>query len=207
MAYGDFKTLAELEKNFGLKNRRVDLFLDCPPLAVSENLKRAMRIAHELPIRSEKAKSELIVMPILLELRERNDKFFTIYSGDNLNVDDARGLKGECDFILAKETNSVEVSCPLLQVVEAKKNDMDIGIPQCAAQMLGAQLFNEQNHAGSKVIYGCVTTGDDWLFMKLDTELQVDKRKYYLGNLEELLGVFQCVINYFKAEAVGAQAF
>ncbi len=198
MAYSDFRTLAEVEKSLGVKSRRARIFSNVSPQEPGENLQRALQLAQELPVKSEKAKSEMIVTPILLELRERNEKFFTIYSGDNLNVDEAKGLKGECDFIIARETGSLEVTSPILQVVEAKKNDMDIGIPQCAAQMIGAKIFNEQRGLPLSVLYGCVTTGDDWLFLKLEGELLIDTQKYYLGNLAELLGVFQEIIDYFK---------
>ena len=199
MAYSDFRTLAEVEKSLGVKSRRARIFSNVIPQEPSENLHRALQLAQELPVKSEKAKSEMIVTPILLELRERNEKFFTIYSGDNLNVDEEKGLKGECDFIIARETGSLEVTAPILQVVEAKKNDMDIGIPQCAAQMIGAKIFNEQRGLPLSVLSGCVTTGDDWLFLKLEGELLIDTQKYYLGNLAELLGVFQEIIDYFKS--------
>ena len=199
MAYSDF-TLTSLEKTFGLQNRLQPLFEAVTPLEPSEKLTDDLREARTLPIKSEKARSEWIVVPILKELRQRNHNFFTIYSGDNLNVDEARGLKGECDFILAQDTRSFEVSAPILQIVEAKKNDIEIGVPQCAAQMLGAKIFNEQKGVIWEMVYGCVTTGDDWLFLKLEQELFIDTRKYYLGNLGELLGVFQIIIDYFKGK-------
>ena len=199
MAYSDF-TLTSLEKTFGLQNRLQSLFEAVTPLEPSEKLTDDLREARTLPIKSEKARSEWIVVPILKELRQRNHNFFTIYSGDNLNVDEARGLKGECDFILAQDTRSFEVSAPILQIVEAKKNDIEIGVPQCAAQMLGAKIFNEQKGVIWEMVYGCVTTGDDWLFLKLEQELFIDTRKYYLGNLGELLGVFQIIIDYFKGK-------
>lgn len=60
------------------------LFEYMSPIKPSEWLQKSLNIAHELPTRSEKAKSEMIVFPILAELRERNDKYFTIYSGDSL---------------------------------------------------------------------------------------------------------------------------
>lgn len=199
MAYSSFKTLKEIEVAFGVKNQRVSLFRDVVPCEMSEDLKKAILLAQELPIKSEKARSELIVTPILLEVRNLNHKVFTIYSGDNLNVDETRGLNGECDFIIAKDTGSFEVSYPIIQLVEAKKNDVEIGLPQCAAQMIGAKIWNDKNNASLSVMYGCVTTGDDWLFLKLtDDMLFIDVKKYYLGNIAELLGVFQQVIADFK---------
>jgi hypothetical protein len=138
------------------------------------------------------------VFPVLVELRNNNDKFFTIYSGDNLNADDEKGLKGECDFILAKETHSFSISYPIMQLVEAKRNDVELGVPQCAAQMVGAKVFNEKKGARLEKIYGCVTTGDEWLFMKLEEHLTIDTRKYYLVEIRELLAIFQNIIDYYK---------
>ncbi len=103
MTYENF-TLDQLEQDFGLKNHTQNLFDNIHPISPSSMLQQALKIAEELPIRSEKAKSESIVFPILIELRNINKKFFTIYSGDSLNVDTEKGLKGECDFILAKCT-------------------------------------------------------------------------------------------------------
>jgi hypothetical protein len=197
MPYSKF-TLDLIEKRFGIENQVVNLFSKSEKLAPSERLIEALQTAQELPVRSEKAKSETIVFPILVELRNRNDKFFTIYSGDNLNVDESLELEGECDFILAKETGSFNINYPIFQLLEAKKNDTDLGVPQCAAQMIGARLFNEQKGIKLDNIYGCVTTGKDWIFMLLSDKLYIDKRTYYLENIEELLGVFQQIINYYK---------
>ena len=197
MAYGDF-SFDDIESKFGIKNKVKRLFDDLPPLEPSSNLKYALDMAAELPIRSEKAKSESIVFPILVELRHRNQNFFTIYSGDNLSVDNAQGLNGECDFILAKDVGSFSINYPIFQIVEAKKNDIEVGVPQCAAQLVGAKFFNEKKGIKIDQIYGCVTTGNEWLFLKIDSELTIDSRIYYLNELNELLAVFQQIIDYYK---------
>lgn len=197
MAYGDF-SFDDIESKFGIKNKVKRLFDDLPPLEPSPNLKYALDMAAELPIRSEKAKSESIVFPILVELRHRNQNFFTIYSGDNLNVDNAQGLNGECDFILAKDVGSFSINYPIFQIVEAKKNDIEVGVPQCAAQLVGAKFFNEKKGIKIDHIYGCVTTGNEWLFLRIDSELTIDSRIYYLNELNELLAVFQQIIDYYK---------
>ena len=198
MAYRDF-TLRDLSNKFGIKNRKTQLFGKLEGIEPSEKLKESLEDAQELPSRNEKAKSETLVFPILNELRKANHKFFTIYSGENLNADPDNGLKGECDFILARDIQSVDINLPIIQLVEAKKNDIELGIPQCAAQMVGAKIYNKQSEIEVDVIYGCVTTGDEWLFMKLDkNDLLVDKRTYYLNELPEILAVFQNIIEYYK---------
>jgi hypothetical protein len=197
MAYSDF-TLSTLQQRFDLTHQRKRLFGEIKPLAPSEWLINALKIAEELPIRSEKAKSELIVMPILLELRTQNNKQFTIYSGENLVADSEKGLNGECDFILTKDTRSFEIQAPILQVIEAKKNDVENGIAQCAAQLLGARIYNSKQQIDFPTLHGCITTGDDWLFIQLEQQLFIDTRKFYLGNLEQLLGAFQSILDGYK---------
>jgi hypothetical protein len=199
MAYSEY-SLAQLDTKFGIKNRQQRLFKTVVEIEPSEKLKDAMSLLEELPTRSEKAKSKLIVMPILLELRAINNKFFTIYSGENLNADDENGLKGECDFILAKDIHTFDLNYPIIQIVEAKKNDLEIGVPQCAAQLLGTRIFNEKKGIYLDKIYGCVTTGDDWLFMVLEKEIIIDTRKYSLVKIGEILGVFQEIMDYYKGK-------
>jgi hypothetical protein len=197
MAYGDF-TLEDIEQKFGVKNRTGRLFSPTTPLEPSDKLKEALQLAAELPVRSEKARSETIVFPLLVELRSRNDKFFTIYSGDILTADEAAGLRGECDFILAKDIGSFSISYPIIQIVEAKKNDLEVGVPQCAAQLIGARVFNRKKGVPLDKLYGCVTTGNEWMFMQLEQDLLIDPRIYYLNEINELIGVFQSIINYYK---------
>jgi len=194
MAYTDF-TIEDLQTKFGIENRMEHLFQKFEPLQPSDWLKTTLAIGAELNVRSEKAKSETIVFPILLEIRVRSNNFITIYSGDNLDADKANGLNGECDFIISKDNQSFNINCPILQVVEAKKHDIELGIPQCAAQMLGAKLYNEKHNKNTEYIYGCVTTGNEWLFMRLGKNLTIDKRKYYLIELGELLAIFQYIID------------
>jgi hypothetical protein len=197
MAYTDF-TLNDLEEKFGIKNRTERIFNQVKPVEPSEKLKDDLQEVVELPVRSEKAKSEWIVVPILRELRRRNEKFFTIYSGENLDVDKANGLNGECDFIIAKDIGTYNINYPIIQIVEAKKNDIDLGIPQCAAQLLGAKTYNQKKKTDISKVYGCVTTGNNWLFMYLDESLIIDTKIYYFSDLEEILGVLQTIIDYYK---------
>lgn len=198
MAYTNF-TLYDLRHDFGIKDQVMSLFTDITPLPMSDWLRDTLAMTQRMPLISEKAKSELIVTPILLELRKRNDNFFTVYSGEVLNVDVVRGLAGECDFILTQDTNTFAISAPIISVVEAKKDDLELGVVQCAAQMVGIQHFNEKYGYPIETIYGCATTADDWQFLKLSgKQLSIDRDKYFISELETILGVFQQIIDYYK---------
>ncbi|MEN0051346.1 MAG: hypothetical protein AAF806_30050 [Bacteroidota bacterium] len=204
MAYSDF-TLSDLQTQFGIRNQVVDLFDDAKiePLKLSKILAQQLQEAEELPIKSEKARSELIITPILLELRRINKKFFTIYSGDTLVADKDRGLVGECDFILAKETGSFSINVPIISIVEAKKQDMESGINQCAAQLYGAKVFNEKSNTILSKIYGCVTTADNWKFMVIEGDLiKIDNATYYKSEIGKVLSIFQEIIDYYKSVLV-----
>jgi hypothetical protein len=197
MAYTDF-TLSDLDDKFGIKNERKQLQFSSTPLEPTERLRLELEESTEMPIKSEKARSEWIVVPILKELRRRNSKFFTIYSGDTLIGDKEVGLQGECDFILSKDTKSYDISIPIFHIVEAKRNDLDEGIKQCSAQLVGAKKYNERKGIATEKLYGCTTTGDVWQFIEYSDKLYIDDKKYYLGEIAELLGVFQSIIDYYK---------
>jgi hypothetical protein len=199
MGYSDY-TFEKIRSKFGIENRKADLPFAIIPQEPSEILKDHFEYIKSLNLRSEKARSEAIVFPLLLDVRKRNNDFFTIYSGDNLNIN--KDLRGECDFILAKDVNSYDIDYPIFQIVEAKKHDIeDLGIPQCAAQLIGAKYFNEKRGVTLDKIYGCATTGVLWQFLCLENNtIYVDRKQYATSNLPELLGVFQFIIDYYKKE-------
>jgi hypothetical protein len=200
MAYRDF-SLERVKKEFQLSERQCALFVDPPSLAPSawllETLKTSLKLARSSS--SEKARSEFIVVPLLLEMERRNQETFAIFSGERLDVDESRGLKGECDFMLSKGPITSTIQAPIFSIVEAKRNDIKEGLGQCIAQMLGAQLFNQAANNEIAVIYGCVTTGEDWQFLRLqERTVEMDENRYYINELGKLLGIFQTILDRFK---------
>jgi hypothetical protein len=112
-----------------------------------------------------------------------------------LDVDPARGLQGECDFILALAEPVPRLRAPLVTVVEAKKNDIEAGLGQCVAQMVAARDYNEREGVGLSVIYGCVTTGEAWQFLRLDgAEVTIDRSRVYIDNVAAILGAFRAIV-------------
>jgi len=193
MPYSTFTTLAEVQEAFGLQLenlsglfRQVQAREPSPQLqaALAENTELALSIA------SEKARSELIVTPILLEVRRLVKTDLSYFSGVSLNVEPSIGLNGECDFMFSRSSNQFEVSSPVVTIVEAKRNDISSGLGQCAAQMVGAQKFNERKGDPQTTILGGVTTGEVWRFLLLkDNVIQVDLSSYYLHQLPDILGI------------------
>jgi len=173
------------------------LFTEIIPIEPSELLVQLLLINQRLPMQSEKAKSELLISPVLNEIWVKNSHVFTYFSGYQFNVDSKLGLKGFCDYILSKKYNAVFIESPVCAIVEAKNNqDLLDAVPQCAAEMYAAYLFNQKHHSEMKAIFGIVTTGSEWLFLNLtDNTLVVDKNRYFLNNLPQLLGSLQTMIN------------
>jgi hypothetical protein len=191
MAYADF-TLESTETELGIIARTAVLFPDLKPLPVSawlrESLDRGMRVA----LVNEKARSEFIVAPILLAVRELSGDRIAILSGGRLDVDPARRLVGECDFLLMLSEPLPRLRAPLLAVVEAKKGDIEAALGQCVAQMVAVQLFNERAGQPLPAVYGCVTTGNDWQFLHLaGTALTLDQGRFYIDNVGGILAALQ----------------
>jgi hypothetical protein len=195
MAYRSFN-FKKLREQFGIQPRITALFPETHPIEPSHWLTQTLTISAATPLNTEKERSERIVSPILLELRERNDRQFSVLSGLVFDVDAEQGLNGECDFILSKNPFDFEIQAPVFTLVEAKKGDIESGLPQCVAQMIAADILNHQGNKGLKTIYGAVTTGEVWRFLQMtDRDLCIDSETHYLDNLPSILGILQQIID------------
>jgi len=198
MAYGDF-TKEQLEEDFGIIFDADYLFPEVEKIEPSDWLKDAIQLGWRMGFRSEKARSERLVSPILTELTKLNNFSFTVYSGEILNVDKEKGLNGECDFIISWSRIKDFVTEPIFCLTEAEKNDLDKGIIQVSAQAIGAKNWNEKKGKKVPVIYGCTTTATEWRFLKLEeNQIVFDEKIYFINQLPELLGVLQQIITVSK---------
>lgn len=199
MSYTTF-TSRQLERQFNIQFKATHLFENIVPIKPTNWLLEAVNRAMLIGFGSEKSRSERLVSPVLTELSTLNKNNFTIYSGLNLDVDDSKGLRGECDFILSFSPIKDFIKTPIFNIVEAKKNDIESGTIQCAAQLIAAQQLNtEDNKNYNKPIYGCSTTGVEWRFLKLeDKNLTIDLDRYYIQEVEQLLGVLQTILDELK---------
>jgi hypothetical protein len=197
-------TMQDVENILGLRDKSAKLFpIAIPPIEPSDFFKMHLTIGLEMPLGTEKAKSEFIVVPLLQELRQRNNKFFHFFSGYTFNIDVKKALKGRSDFILSADQGNKIIRAPIISIVEAKNDNLEDGIGQCVAQMYASKIFNDQKNTAVPAIYGAVTSGFDWLFLRLANEkyYEVDTVYYSLNNLPELLGVWQIIIDYYKPKS------
>lgn len=198
MAYSDFN-LNSVLKIFDLSYAETaDLFaneqeLECSPL-LTEILRRYLPIA--VGSNTEKSRSEMIIAPILLELRTQLQDKIGLFSGIDFTVNSERGLNGICDFLITRSPELLIVKSPVIAIVEAKKENISSGLGQCVAEMLAAQIFNQREGKEIKVILGTVTTGTVWKFIKLEgTSVQIDTSEYFLSNVNKILGILASAIN------------
>jgi hypothetical protein len=192
MPYTDFD-LATAETRLGVSVSPAELFPGLEPIAVPTWLPEQLARGRELALLTEKARSELLIAPVLLAAREVTNRAFAIFSGQRLDVDAARGLAGECDFILSRQDAVPVLRAPVMIVLEAKRGDIEGGVGQCVAQMVGARTFNERAGHPARV-FGCVTTGEDWQFLRLDDSAAgYDTARRYINDLGELLAVFRAI--------------
>ncbi|RKZ38295.1 MAG: hypothetical protein DRQ41_12265 [Gammaproteobacteria bacterium] len=201
MSYSKF-TLKTVVKAFQLQETVQNIFPTIKNLEISDWLQQTLEKGACLPIKSEKARSEMIITPILLEMMEKNHRTFTIFSGENLDVDADKGLNGECDFIISKAIRTYTIQAPIFALVEAKQNIIENNMGQCVAQMMGAMIFNQSENQPIETIFGCVTNGEVWQFLKLENQtILIDAKKYFLDNLEQILGVLQTIIDFYSEQA------
>jgi hypothetical protein len=165
-------TLDALLSDFSLRSAQTHFNHDTVPVSASETLLSTLEENLEVAVAvgNERARCELLVVPILMEVRRHLKKNISLFSGISFSIDPDRGLNGECDYVLSASPDQLRLSAPVVTVVEAKKNDLQAGWGQCGAEMVAARIFN-RNTPFEHVVYGAVTTGTIWQFLRLTDDL------------------------------------
>lgn len=199
MAYRKF-TLKKVVKEFNLSLREErGLFADAPELQSTKLLQEILPEYKALALASntDKARSELLISPIIMDVRRQLKNSISVFSGIKFDVDKDRGLTGSCDFIISQSPFQQFVCRPVLAIAEAKKGNPLNGFGQCVAEMVAAQIFNEREGNSVNVIYGVSTTGTAWRFLKLEgNQVILDKSDYYISELEKIIGILTYIVSY-----------
>jgi len=190
MPYSKF-TLAKAKADFGLTLIEGVRFL--PDVETVQPSSRLQGELEDLPwtiaVGSEKARSEAIIYPVLQEVRRILDREVSLFSGREFNVDPDRELVGYVDFLLSQSRDQLIIEAPVIMLVEAKKADLNEGLGQCVAEMVAAQQFNQMAQNDIPVVYGCISSGTQWRFLKLEgTNLTIDLTDYALMPVGAILG-------------------
>lgn len=146
-------------------------------------------------IGTEKAKSEMIVADVLVDLLEHFDRNISLFSGIDFNVDVENGLTGVCDFLVSLSPRQSLLEAPVIIIVEAKKDDLLIGLGQCVAEMVAAQRFNAEKGNDIHRVYGTITSGTDWKFLRLEEDnLFIDMSTYTIERCDRILGILSSMV-------------
>jgi hypothetical protein len=201
MSYSEF-TWEDIENRFNIiLQEGIELFDSINPVQPSSLLQEVLKlnIPLALEINTEKARSELIIAPVLVEIRNYFKQKISLFSGREFSVEPALGLTGRCDFLMSHSPTQLQITAPVMTLVEAKNDNIQSGIPQCIAEAIAAQLFNERRNNKIPCIYGCVTTGSLWRFLRLEGKIvSLEPQENFIGNIETLLGIFAKIIETTK---------
>ena len=193
MAYSNF-TFDKVRKELNLiTENKTGLFSHIAEVKVDEYFSKSLKednIPLGLAINTEKARSELIIAPVLLELRKMMNKQISLFSGIELDVVEEQGLNGVCDFIISLSSEQFFLDAPIVVIAEAKKEDITKGLPQCIAEMRASQIFNGRRENQIETIYGVITTGNNWKFLKLQNQtVYIDFDEYHIKELNKIMGI------------------
>lgn len=193
MAYNSF-TIEEIKEKFGVEpDYQTNIFSQLPVREASDWLKETLNKSFDFALSqgSEKARSEYLIAPVFLELREQSKNTISVFSGSLFNVDRKLKLDGYCDFLVSRSPFQSAIEAPVIVAVEAKRQDFEKGIAQCIAEMIAARIFNERKGKPVEEIYGCVTTGDVWRFLVLRENMAIIETKTFdlSSEIDQILGV------------------
>lgn len=139
-------------------------------------------------MRTEKSISEALIAPILMAVEDEYKDTIRVFSGEPLITEE---LSGVCDFLITKDPSAFDPQGGYFVLVEAKKQDLLSGIPQCVAEMYAAQILN----GNTDTVYGCVSIGVEWIFIKLEDKIATtDPTIFTITEVDKILGVFGWIV-------------
>jgi hypothetical protein len=183
------------------------LFAGTSPIEPSDYLREwlAEFAPIAVAVNTEMARREFITGPFLIEAKRRSAGPVNVLPGMAFEADKSRGLNGYCDYLISRTESIYYLRSPLAAVVEAKREDIIGGLGQCAAAMVGMRIFNERDGTSFPTLYGCVSSGITWHFLRLEGDvLFLDHREYFHGDAALLLGVLVHIMGGPKTDAVRA---
>jgi hypothetical protein len=197
MPYSDF-TIKRVQTAFQVEIiEKPGLFASIEPREPSPYLLETLaeNVFLATAINTEKARSELIIAPVLVEIRKQFGRAISLFSGIELNVDKDRDLTGFCDFIIGRSPEQLFLKAPIIAIVEAKNENIMSGVGQCLAEMIAARIFNEKEGVPAPRIYGAITSGNLWRFAKLEENaVFIDLDDYGIKEIARIIGILKAMV-------------
>jgi hypothetical protein len=74
-----------------------------------------------------------------------------------VTVEAAKGLNGNCDFLISRSSRLLMLAAPLVAIVEAQNEDFNARLGLYVAEMLGVRIFNEcEENPNGTITYGAI---------------------------------------------------
>jgi len=199
MAYSDFN-LKKIKSDLNVKLvEKNSLFSHIKSAEISSYLKDTLKrnVPLALAINTEKARSEMIIINILLEIKDKFSDTISLFSGIDFTIDKEKGLTGFCDFIISNSPEQFFLNSPIITIAEAKNENIISGLGQCIAAMYASKIYNKNEGHELTSVYGAVTTGDEWKFLKLTEDTAyIDTDTYYINDIEKIVGILSEMVQH-----------
>jgi len=199
MAFGSFKNIQEVARKYQI-SIHIAQYLQPMPMAPDERFERNLRfdLEHTATTISEAAVCDFLIAPVLKEIWRGYSETLLIWSHVTLEVDP--DLSGVPDYLFTRCTPlGLVLDKPYLVVVEAKKQDFELGWAQALAALVASQRINETEQIE---LHAIVSTGNTWEFGKLQAkEFVRDSRSFSISDLSTLFGILHYVFERAKNQA------
>ncbi len=203
MAFSDYKNIAQVQKEFGIKYEEED-FIQAQAVPPTPEFVAEFEFTRENidVYTSEASRTELIISPILRAVYKHYHEQYSFWIQKSITYNEK--LSGTPDYIIATKSalGKTVLELPLVVLVEAKRNDFEQGWGQCLAELVAAQKINDKAAAP---VYGIVSDGELWKFGKLTQSTFVGNLEgFTVANLPRLFGalhfIFQSISSPIKSE-------
>ena len=197
MAFSDFKHIAEVQKQYGIKYVE-QAFIKAQDRTPPEAFLRDLAFYRDTVdiFSSEASRSEIIISPLLREVYKNHYQHYSFWIQKPLAYDAM--LSGTPDYIFSERSplGKTVLEKPIVIVVEAKKNDFEQGWGQCLAELAAAQKINEDV---ANPVYGIVTDGNLWQFGKLEADIFTkDPENFTIDRLPTLYGSLEYIFQLLE---------
>ena len=191
MVYGELR-FEELAGRFGVEFDRCRLFQDAPSLVSPSWLGDYLRRGLQQSVRTASAAGSYRIAPILLCCAEFLDGCCSIFSDVDLTVDEPSGLSGKCEYLLQASVPLTSQFSPTMTIVVDIDGDPGASWTKCVAQMIGMIRYSK---VPVDEVFGCVTSGHDWQFMRLrGSKCTFDNDLYFLSQTDKILGILVTIL-------------
>ena len=196
MAFSDFKAIPEVQERFRIRHVENDFIETGNGTSPSEQFLQELDFNREYidVLTSEGARCEAIIFPVLREVYKGYAEDYALWIKKPIAYDDV--LSGTPDYFIStrSELGKLVVGTPLIMLVEAKKNDFEVGWGQCLAEMVAAQKINEDMETP---VYGIVSDGTLWQIGHLIGETFTQNRTSF--SVDNLPVLFSAIDSVFEA--------